>query len=172
MKSVFLLTGRPGSGKTTIIRKTLSYIKAKPGGFYTEEIRISGIRQGFKIITLDGRESVLSHVDFTGPYTVGKYHVNIQNLETIAVPAILQSLREADLTVIDEIGKMEILSSLFRETVLQAVNSGRKILGTIMLNPNPFADSIKKNPAVNLVTLTAANRDAVLHDLVNALGKL
>ncbi len=35
MSSVFLLTGSPGTGKTTIIRETLDVLSVKSGGFYT-----------------------------------------------------------------------------------------------------------------------------------------
>jgi nucleoside-triphosphatase len=170
MKSVFLLTGKPGTGKTTVIRKALSYFRARAGGFYTEEIRESYIRKGFKIITLDGRESVLSHVDFKSKYSVGKYHVSLENLENVAVPAILNAINESDIIVIDEIGKMELLSPSFRDAVLRAVNSGKKVLGTIMLNPHPFADNIKNNPNVNVIMLSIANREDVLKKLTPELA--
>jgi len=171
MKSVFLLTGKPGTGKTTVIKKALSHIKISAGGFYTEEIRSSGIRKGFKIITLDGSEAMLSHTDFSSPFKVGKYHVNIENLDNTGVKAILEAVRNAGLIIIDEIGKMEILSPAFRDAVLQAINSNKRVLGTIMLNPNPFADKIKKDPGVKLITVTASNRDKVLEDLIEELSR-
>jgi nucleoside-triphosphatase len=169
MKSVFLLTGKPGTGKTTVIRKALSFMPRKPGGFYTEEIRESGIRRGFKIITLDGKETVLSHVDFKGPYIVGKYHVNIENLESVAVPVVIKAITGTGIIVIDEIGKMELISDLFKEAVLRAVNSGKKVLGTIMQNPHPFADSIKANPNVEVITITVSNRETILQQLLEDL---
>src|SRR4030043_458341 len=112
--------------------------KAKAGGCYTEEIRTGGARQGFRIVTLDDHDATLSHVDFPGRYRVSKYGVNVQNLDNVGVAAIDQAIEESDLIVIDEIGKMELFSPHFREAVLKAVDSGKKVLGTIMLSPTPF----------------------------------
>lgn len=171
MSSVFLLTGSPGTGKTTIIRETLDVLSVKAGGFYTQEIREAGIRKGFTINTLDGRQSVLAHVDFTGLKRVGKYGVNTDNLESTGVTAINEAIDEADLIVIDEIGKMELFSPLFREAVLKAIASGKRVLGTIMLKPHPFADAIKKRPEVKLFEVTISNRRQVFNDLVKVLSQ-
>ena len=135
MKQAYLLTGKPGVGKTTLIREALSQAKKTPGGFYTREIRSQALRQGFEIVTLDGLTAVLAHVSFESPYRVSKYGVNVDNLNSVGVAAIRRAIKECDLIVIDEIGKMELLSLDFREAVLEALGSSRKVLGTIMLPP-------------------------------------
>jgi len=170
MASAYLLTGRPGTGKTTLIRQAVAGPEIKAGGFYTEEIRSSGVRQGFRIITLDGQQAILSHVDTHGRSRVGKYGVDINNLETIGVAAIQQAIDKSDLIVIDEIGKMELFSVRFREAVLQAINSSKKVLGTIMLKPNPFADDIKHLPGVKVVEVTRNNHSQVLAEIKNWLN--
>ena len=169
MKGVLLLTGKPGVGKTGVIKEAIAKAKIKAGGFYTEEIRINGIRQGFRIITLDGKEATLAHVSISSPYQVSKYRVDIDSLNKVSVSALRQALKESDLIVIDEIGKMELFSPQFREVVLQAMNSGRKILGTIMLSPHPFADKIKRHPEVKTLVVTRANRDEVLEEVLEWL---
>ncbi len=88
MSQALLLTGAPGTGKTTIIREAISASKAKAGGFYTQEIRQGGVRLGFEIITLDGHRAILAHADFRGPQRVGKYGVDVAALDRVAVPAI------------------------------------------------------------------------------------
>ncbi len=70
MKRVYLLTGRPGAGKTSLIKQAVSEFKGKAGGFYTEEIRSRGTRLGFKLVTLDGQEAILAHVDIHSRYRV------------------------------------------------------------------------------------------------------
>ncbi|RLC60509.1 MAG: AAA family ATPase, partial [Chloroflexi bacterium] len=74
------LSGKPGTGKTSLIKEAIARTRTKVGGFYTEEIRSSGIRQGFKIITLDGKEATLAHVNFSSPFQVSKYKVDIDSL--------------------------------------------------------------------------------------------
>ena len=164
-----MLTGRPGTGKTSLVKQVAAQVKGKAGGFYTEEIRTKGSREGFRLVTLDGEEAVLAHVSIHSPYRVSKYGVDIDGLERIGVPALYQAARECDLVVVDEIGKMELFSELFREAVSQIINSGKRVLGTIMLNPNPWVDAIKRQPQVNLITVTRENYRYVLEELLRWL---
>ncbi|MGQ9545588.1 MAG: NTPase [Dehalococcoidia bacterium] len=170
MKRSLLLTGKPGVGKTALIKEALARTKVKAGGFYTEEIRSRGTRQGFKIVTLDGQEAVLAHVNISSPYQVSKYKVNMDSLNTVGVFALREALKKRDLIVIDEIGKMELLSPQFQEVVTQALNSGRKVLGTIMLNPHPFADPVKRHPEVEVLLVTQDNRRRIVQKVLEWLA--
>ena len=165
MKTVYLLTGRPGTGKTSLVRQAVAELKGKVGGFYTEEIRAQGTRLGFKLTTLDGQEAVLAHVNFKSRYRVGKYGVDIDALERVGVPALAEAIRQCDVIVIDEIGKMELFSNRFREVVLEAIQSGKPVLGTIMLASHPWADEIKRQSQVELVEVTRTDYYYVLADI-------
>ena len=169
MKQVYLLTGKPGTGKTSLIKQAVAELEGRAGGFYTEEIRSQGTRLGFKLITLDGHETILAHADFNKQFRVGKYGVDVNSLDKVGVPALRKAAEQGDLVVVDEIGKMELFSADFREAVLDIIGGGKKVLGTIMLHPNPWADAIKRQPQVNLVTVTRANYQQVLGDLRNWL---
>jgi len=165
MKPVYLLTGRPGTGKTSLIKQAVAELEVNAGGFYTEEIRDKGARLGFKLVTLDGQEAVLAHVNFHSPYRVGKYGVDVEGLERVGVAALRRAATQSELVIIDEIGKMELFSADFREIVLSVIESGKRVLGTIMLAPNPWADAIKRLPQVSLVEVTRTNYDRVRDDL-------
>ncbi len=165
------MTGQPGTGKTALIKEALARTRVKGGGFYTEEIRTKAIRQGFRIVTLDGREAILAHVNISNPYQVGKYKVDTGALDRVGVSAVRQALQESDLVVIDEIGKMELLSPQFKEVVTQAIDSGKKVLGTIMLNPQLFADQIKRHPEVEVLLVTRNNRPQVMKKVLDWLAE-
>jgi nucleoside-triphosphatase len=165
MKQVYLLTGRPGTGKTSLIRQVVAEARGKVGGFYTEEIRSRGIRQGFRLVTLDGQSAILAHVDIHSPYRVSKYGVDIGSLDKVGVSALRRAAKECDLIVVDEIGKMELFSDDFRTAVFEMIDSGKRLLGTIMLNPNPWADKIKRQPQVNLIEVTRDNHQWALEEL-------
>jgi len=169
MRQVYLLTGRPGTGKTSLIKQAVAEMKGKAGGFYTEEIRSQGVRQGFKLVTLDGQDAILAHIDIHSPYRVSKYGVDIDSLDRVGVSALHKAAGQCDLVIIDEIGKMELFSANFREAVSQIIGSGKRVLGTIMLNSNPWADAIKRQPQVNLITVTRANYHQVLGELLRWL---
>ena len=88
LKQVHLLTGRPETGKTNLVKQVAAQIKGKAGGFYTEEIRSQGTREGFRLVTLDGKETVLAHINIHSPYRVSKYGVSIDALDRVGVPAL------------------------------------------------------------------------------------
>ena len=165
MRQIYLLTGRPGSGKTSLIKQVVAELQLRAGGFYTEEIRSQGTRLGFKLITLDGQETVLAHVDIKSRYRVSRYGVDVESLDRVGVPTLYQAAAQDNLRVIDEIGKMELFSLKFRQAVLDVIESGKRMLGTVMLNSNPWADAIKRKPQVKVVELTRENRQPVLEDL-------
>jgi nucleoside-triphosphatase len=165
MKTVFLLTGLPGSGKTSLIKQVLSTSTVQCGGFFTEEIRLQGVRQGFRLVTLDGQSLVLAHTGYKSPHHVSRYGVDIDGLDNVGVAALQQSLRQYPMIVIDEIGKMELFSEKFKTAVLEAIESGVKVLGTIMYKPDPWADLIKQNSRVRLFTLTRQNQPAALKEI-------
>ena len=164
------MTGQPGTGKTALIKEALARTKLKGGGFYTQEIRTRDIRQGFRIITLDGQEAILAHVGISSSYQVSKYQVDTDALDRVGVSAVRRAVQGFDLIVIDEIGKMELISPQFKEAVTQAINSGKKVLGTIMLNPHPFADEIKRLPEVETLLVTRDNRIDVIEKVMNWLS--
>ncbi len=169
MKQAYLLTGGPGVGKTTLIKQAIDKAQVNAGGFFTEEIRAGGVRQGFRIVTMDGRSAILAHIDFKSPFRVSKYGVDIESLDTVGVAALKDAIRECDVVVIDEIGKMELFSPAFKDAVLEALDSKKRVLGTIMFTSHPWADDIKRHPDFALITVTRANRQQVLARIVSWL---
>ena len=166
-----LLTGKPGVGKTTIIRRVLEALNTPATGFYTREIRGPGGRLGFEAVTLAGEKCTLAHVDFRSPYRVSKYGVDVSSFERIIVPSIDPDLHpEAAFIVIDEIGKMECFSSRFREVVLRALDSAKPVLGTITLGGGPFIEGIKRRPDVELIVVTPSSRDFLPRTILDKLA--
>jgi len=121
------------------------------------------------LVTLDGQHTILAHVDIHSPYRVSKYGVDIASLDRVGVSALNQAAKEGNLVIVDEIGKMELFSANFREAVWQVISSGKKVLGTIMFQANPWADAIKRQPQVNLVEVTRANYHQVLEEILGWL---
>ncbi len=169
MKKNILITGRPGVGKTTLTMKVIESAGLSPRGFYTEEIRTGRDRKGFRIKTFGGREGVLAHVGHTGSPRVGKYGVDVESFESIALPEVEEALQGCQIIVIDEIGKMELFSKRFKELVIQALDSPYPLLGVIKDYGDGFIQGIKARPDVRLFTLTVENRGSILPEILETL---
>lgn len=162
-----LITGRPRVGKTTLIKNIAEILGGRAGGFYTEEIQGEGVRgrKGFRITTLDGREGILAEVGFESRHNVGKYGVNMSDLDEIGTAAIERAIQNKEWIVVDEIGKMEEFSARFRNAIMAALDSNKRVLATIRLHDSPFTSQIKSRPDVKLVRLTVPARDDILKSI-------
>ena len=156
-----LLTGPPRVGKTTAILRIVQDLgSGMCGGFWSEEIREQGRRVGFRVTTLEGEKGILAHVALrTGP-RVGKYRVNVSDIDSVAVPAMERARRSGRIIVIDEIARMELYSSKFADEVLRCLDTGR-VVGTIQQKRMPFLEQVRSRPDVVLLEMNLSNRDAV-----------
>jgi nucleoside-triphosphatase len=166
------LTGHPGVGKTTIIKKLIEKLKIPAGGFYTEEIRENNMRMGFAVATLSGFKGVLAHRNFKSRYKVGQYGVGVYTLNRIGVKEIQMCLMEKKLIVIDEVGKMELLSPQFQAVVEKALDADNPVLGTLTLARHPFVQKITSRDDVKITEVTKDNREKVFKTLLKDMKKL
>ncbi len=157
-----LITGLPGSGKTTLIKKVSRKLNnLDPTGFYTAEIRERGVRKGFELIGLDGQKGILAHVNIKSRFKVGKYGVDIagfnQFLDTVEL-----SNPAAGPVIIDEIGKMECLSAKFIGLLNDILNSEKLVIATIALKGSGLIADVKERCDTELFELNQHNRDTLL----------
>ncbi|UCE11815.1 MAG: NTPase [Candidatus Thorarchaeota archaeon] len=165
-----LLTGRPGIGKTTVIRSVLEKLDMDAaGGFWSQEIRREGKRVGFSIVTLSGESGILAHVDLDRGPRVGRYIVNVADIRDIAIPSIAEARRDGKIIVIDEIAKMELCVPQFETEVVDCLSTG-KTLGTVQMGGGKFVSEIKKRPDVTLVEITHSNRVAMPERILRMLS--
>jgi nucleoside-triphosphatase len=156
---VLLLTGVPGSGKTTVIRRVAAELVATKSlrGFYTEEIRKGGERQGFRLVSFEGQKRIIAHVDFPKRYHVGKYGVDVAAMDKAA--SLLAVDSAAELFLVDEIGKMECLSERFVTAMRRLIAGRSPVVATVGLRGSGFITEVKRLPDCLLWEVTAANRE-------------
>lgn len=172
MKKNIMISGMPGVGKTSLLKAVLSRLPLSAGGFISEELREKGERVGFLIRTLDGKEGVLAHKDKPTPHRLGKYYINLADLERIAVKSIEEAINDKELIVIDEIGKMELVSPLFRQATLKALDSPKPVLATLHRANEPFLNSIRQRADTIVLWLTPQNREEIFEQVFSLLTKV
>lgn len=156
IKNMFI-TGSVGIGKTTLIKEVTFPCRSDCGGFYTEEIREDGHRQGFSLHTFDGNAGILAWKGKKSPHRLGKYGVDLSVLESIGVGAINDALEHKKIIVIDEIGSMEMMSKVFHESFLKCLVSDKPVLATIRLRAQPFSKDIQRLESKEVIVLTKEN---------------
>jgi len=163
-----LITGNPGVGKTTVLVWLAEHLaEYHPAGFITKEIREEGVRRGFLLISCWGQKQILSHVNISSPVRVGKYKIDLAGFEQF-LKEIHLSDTDTGLVMIDEIGKMECFSEIFRNSVLTLLDAHHPFIATIGKKGTPFMEGIKSRPDVKMVEVTLQNRESIRDDLLAA----
>ncbi len=169
---ILLITGIPGVGKTTVLRKVAERLgDVRFCGFYTEELREQSVRRGFRLIGFDGSEGVIAHVAFPQCRRVGKYGVDVAAMDRLA-EATLAFHENCALYLVDEIGKMECMSQGFVAAMRTLLTSEKLLVATVSKTGRGFIEEVKTRNDVELLEVTHANRDslpAVVLDWVDRL---
>ncbi|KPJ02610.1 Cancer-related nucleoside-triphosphatase-like [Papilio xuthus] len=165
----FILTGDPGVGKTTLTKKILSILSdkgIKVAGFYTEEVRNNRVREGFDIISLEGKRGRLARdqslLNEPTKFKVGKYGVLVEEFEQIALPCLAKVPDNQTCLILDEIGKMEFFSTSFKLKIKEIFSptSNNVVLATIPIRKSDaIIESIRNNSKSKIwvVSLLHAN---------------
>jgi nucleoside-triphosphatase len=167
-----LLTGQPGSGKTTLIKRVIDQADFDVGGFFSNEMRRGNQRVGFTLDTMNGRRGILAHVDLGTEHRVGKYYVDVASLNAVGVKAIQKAMDNSEVIVIDEIGKMELLSEQFRAILLDALANPKPVLGSIMQGKHELTDQIKERDDVAVFEVTEESRSYLTNEIILRLQRL
>ena len=177
-KRILLLTGSPGVGKTSVLLRIVESLRAKGysvGGMLSREVRIGGVRVGFEILDLKtGRKGWLAHVTQKQGPQIGRYRVNLGDLESIGVEAITNAAASSDVIVIDEVGPMELYSNKFRQATVKAVEGSKLVMGVVHWKAtDSLITEIRGRDDVEVHLVTMESRED-LHLLVlkEALGFL
>ena len=161
-----LITGFPGVGKTTVIARISDALKElHPTGFITREMREAGTRVGFEVVGCDGSRRLLSHMDIGSRHRVGKYSVDVEGFEEYLYSLDIERTVK-NLVILDEIGKMECYSPLFRNLVVRLLESDRIVVATIARKGTLFIEKMKQRRDIVLIEVTRENRDRLPGEIV------
>jgi len=171
-----LITGKPRAGKTTLIKRIYENLedekKKEIRGFFTEEIRERGDRVGFYVENFTGQRNIFAHVEIKSNLKVGRYGVDIECFEKIALPEIEEAIKENKILFVDEIGKMELFSERFKKLIKDALDKDLKFLGTVSISPLPFIKEIKQREDVKLYAINFLNRENLFKKIFKIIKEI
>jgi nucleoside-triphosphatase len=156
-----ILTGPPGVGKTTLTLQVVDVLRERGemlAGFTTSEIRRGGRRTGFTITGIGGLERTLAIAGGTKGPRVGSYSVDVAAFEEVALLELQNGIELGSTLVVDEIGKMELLSEPFRE-LLRAVFSSPRVVATMHAHHHPVTDELRHRTDVHVLEVERSKRD-------------
>lgn len=107
-------------------------------------------------------------------HKVGKFVVYVNEFEHLFAASCDLSNDQAVL-VIDEIGKMELLSKKFESSIKDLLTPSRafKVIATVPLkSPSSLIDQLKNHPQTQLFHINKSNRDEMYETIVQAAIKL
>jgi|YelNatPaOPRAMG01_1025707.scaffolds.fasta_scaffold30654_5 nucleoside-triphosphatase len=173
---VLLLTGLPGSGKTTVILSTFEILKRRGisvDGFVTQEVKEGGRRIGFKAVDLTSGDSCwLAKVGVEGKNRVGKYTVLLQEFEGLFVRVFNRAERAASVVVVDEIGPMELKSRLFLPVLKEKLVKGKILLATMHRSLLTSAHDLLGEEVYKIWEVIPANRERLPELIVGEIERL
>ncbi|MEM5879112.1 MAG: NTPase [Candidatus Aenigmatarchaeota archaeon] len=163
------LSGRAGSGKSTVLSKTVELLKSKGlkvGGIVTPEIREEGKRVGFYVKDVFSQAmEVFASVDFKIEPKLGKYGIDVEAFEKIALPAIDFAIENCDVVAIDEIGKMEFFSENFKKKIFALVLLDKPLIAVLHRN---FVKQFKQFGEV--LEVNQENREKLPEELTKSIS--
>ncbi len=175
---VWLITGPPGIGKSTVLSKVILNLRTRGlvlGGCSTNEVRERGARIGFGVADLlSGKSGELASVRMAIGPKVGRYRVNLKDLAEIGAKGLLEAVERAEVIIIDEIGPMELISPDFRRATERCLDSGKPILAVVHENmKDPLADRFDRISGRQLYVVGLENRarlaDTISEEILKAV---
>lgn len=173
-KRLLLLTGNPGVGKTTLLLGIVETVRSNGysvGGMVSREVRSCGARVGFELLDLSSsKHGWLAHVNQSSGPSVGRYRVNMHDLERFGAEAIINAIHNCDAIFIDEVGPMELLSERFEEAAKKAVESEKLVIGIVHWKArNVLIEEMRRREDAETYVVTSENREGLREIVVSKI---
>lgn len=174
-----VITGRPGVGKSTVFMKVVGDLESRGYrvcGFYCPEIRVGGVRKGFRIVSIGLRaEGILSYVcgemDGLSGISVGKYCVKVDDAVSVGVRSLEYAERECDFVALDEVGPMELKVAELRDRIWGVLYGPMPAVAVVHVR---LAEEVRRSLAsrafgVLYFTVTEANRGELHRTILRSI---
>ncbi|MBI4801938.1 MAG: hypothetical protein HY796_05380 [Elusimicrobia bacterium] len=134
-----------GALKSRLLKKFISNYGYWLGGFFTQELRSGGVREGFILKTPRGGWELLASKKIISKTVFNKYGVNLPALDVLGVQSLVQARKEGKIVLLDELGPLILQSEKLAVQALDALGSGETpCLATFRKGAKTFEEAFLK----------------------------
>ena len=161
------LTGEIGCGKSTALRSVLDGL---------QDVKIKGLQTYYN--EPRGSETKRLYLRAFGDTEQGTFLAELPGGDLSRITSVfneegsarLKSAKDqADLIVIDEIGRLEREAFAYHEALRRCIEGDVPMLCAIRKLKAPWADWIRNHPRVRLIEVTTENRDRIPQEILDLL---
>jgi nucleoside-triphosphatase len=168
---LLFVTGDPGIGKSSVLLKVIQSLKAEGysvGGMLSREVRSEGKRVGFEVLDVNNhRRGWLARIDQDFGPRLGRYYVNLKDLENVGAKAITNAVEELDVVLVDEVGPMELYSESFRKSIDLILKCRKLVVGSIHWKmKNDLLREIRLRKDCEIFRVTVENRRSIHRKII------
>lgn len=169
------ITGLPGAGKTQSLTRVIEMLEKEGkivGGMITQPVVEHNRRTGFYVMNwLSKEKEIFAHIRFSSKIVIGRYGVNLETLDIVGVKALEQAGEQAEIIVIDEIGKMEVESDRFVDAVKNVLDLEKTVIMTLhKKSRNALLQEIRRRDDVRILEVTPINRNLLPYKIMKLLS--
>lgn len=164
-----IIRGARGVGKSTLIRRLLDTVPAKPGGFLTKKAPpdADGV-ESIHIYPAD-RPQLPTRENCVGACSAGRLLDRRKDVfDTLGV-SYLNDTAGKNVLLMDELGFMESEALDFQWAVLNALDGNLPVIAAVKDKAVPFLEQVCSHPNVSVWDITEETRDELFHDLLPLL---
>ena len=162
-----LITGAPGSGKSTLIHRVLEELKLPVWGYESKKEPALADSEGMIPVYLYeiGRPHLQTGENLAGCCNGRGAHPNLAAFDRFA-PKLSAPVPENTLVVLDEIGIMESKSEPFTQAILALLDGDAPVIAAVKSKHTPFLETVRSHPKARCFYLTPENREETFRQVV------
>ncbi|MEC8873793.1 MAG: nucleoside-triphosphatase [Candidatus Thermoplasmatota archaeon] len=170
------ITGLPRSGKSAVLQKVVDMITEEGGSFRRtrgpnppehliggmrcEAIIENGERVGYSCVNiLTGEKGTMAHREIDSRNRILGFGIDPDEIQRVGVPAIIDSIGNCEIMVIDEVGKFTVECEGFVNAVRVALQYDLPTLLTLhKKSRHPLLQDVRRRDDARILEVTPVNR--------------
>ncbi|KJE49237.1 MULTISPECIES: NTPase [Acidiplasma] len=169
------ITGPVGSIKSEALAKVMEMLqndgKVIEGTLMSEKSEHGKLYSYFITDILTKKKIEFARYDLVSRVKVDKLGVDTKALEELLIPSLEKALEEADIIVIDELGKIENATKNIKNEIEKVMKSEKEIIITLhKKSRNPVLQEFRAYESVRVFDITPINKNILPFKIVKVLN--